>query len=298
MRHDPCRESRRRRGGARYAHVMTANQNQGKATQLPDEGALGRIPRYFLDDSALITSESVTINGALAQRLGRVMRARPGDELQLIEPSTNQLLQAVVDRVTRDQVICELVSSESLAPRTTPSLVLWPALIRPQRFDWMLEKVTELGVDEVRPVITERTIARGAVEQRLGRWRRIVVEASEQCRRDYVPLVTTPTSLAELLARERSAGCLRIVASAIEPDHRIVTVLQRRLAATASLDEVHLLVGPEGGLTPKESARVQVGGWRPISLGDRPLRAETASIAAVALALDALRDRSGLPSVR
>ena len=297
MRHDPCRESRRRRGGARYAHLMTANQNQGKATQLPDEGSLGRIPRYFLGDSALITSESVTINGALAQRLGRVMRVRPGDELQLIESSTNQLLQAVVDRVTRDQVICEIVSTAPLAPRTTPSLVLWPALIRPQRFDWMLEKVTELGVDEVRPVITERTIARGAVEQRLGRWRRVVVEASEQCRRDYVPLVTAPSSLAELLSRTRGEGRLRMVASAVEPDRRIVAVLQRRLEAASSLDEVHLLVGPEGGLTPEESARVRVEGWWPISLGDRPLRAETASIAAVALALDALRDWTGAPFV-
>ena len=268
---------------------MTAHQHQDRPPRLPDEGALGRIPRYFLDDSALSTSKSVTIDGALAQRLGRVMRARPGDELQLIEPSEGRLLHAAVTRVTRDRVLCEVVSTAPLVPRSTPSLVLWPALIRPQRFDWMLEKVTELGVDEVRPVITERTIARGDVEQRLRRWRRIVVEASEQCRRDYVPSVTAPISLSEALARKPSAGCLRIVASAVEPKQRIATVLQQRLAAAASLDEVHLLVGPEGGLTPEESARAQVEGWRPISLGDRPLRAETASIAAVALALDALR---------
>ena len=255
-----------------------------------DSGALGLVPRYFLDESARVEDERIVITGGKANRLKRVMRVRRDDRLELVHPSTDRLYWAVVERVTRDDVICGVIESRPLRALPPPRIVISASLIRPQRYDFMIEKATELGVDEIRPVWSQRAIIRGDAAQRLHRWRRLATEAAEQCRREYRPEIHAPVEVVDLIQESPAPKGLRLLASALEPDQRIAPIFEeRRAAGLAAPDPVHLLIGPEGGYTAAEAELARRHGWQPISLGNRPLRAETAAIIAIALTLEAAR---------
>jgi 16S rRNA (uracil1498-N3)-methyltransferase len=156
--------------------------------------------------------------------------------------------------------------------------VLFAALIKFERFEWLLEKATELGVGEVTPVKTERSEKglEAAALKRIGRWQRIAREASEQSRRARLPIIESPIELADALRIEEGhrfaleeAGARPILTAF--PDVR------------QPGDRVALLVGPEGGWTERERAAIVDAGWTTVSLGERILRAETAAIAALAI---------------
>ena len=238
-------------------------------------------PRYFLDATALRRGAEITLGPELSTRLNRVLRVKRGDLLELVDPSAGQIHQVVVERVQRDTVVCRTASSRPLPAPPRPRIVLHAALIRPQRFDLIVEKATELGVDEIRPIQSERSLIRGEVDSRLERWRRVAVEAAEQSRRDHVPVLRPPISMSELAPATTS---LRLIASTAERGRRISAAI-----GSADHAEVHILVGPEGGWTAAEAQTAQDRGWLPITLGPRPLRTETAAIVAVALIVDCLR---------
>ncbi len=238
-------------------------------------------PRYFLDPSAQRRDAEITLGPQLSTRLNRVLRVKREDPLELVDPSAGQIHHAVVQHVQRDTVICRITSTRPLPAAPRPRIVLHAALIRPQRFDLIVEKTTELGVDEICPIQSERSLIRGNADSRLERWRRLAVEASEQSRRDHVPALKPPISLSELAPAPNS---LNLIASTAEPSRRISEAL-----GPAHHDEVHILVGPEGGWTAAEAQTAQDQGWLPITLGPRPLRTETAAIAAITLITNHLR---------
>ena len=254
------------------------------------ERASGLVPRYFLDESAHVEDDAITISGGKANRLKRVMRVRRGDALELVHPLTDRLYRASVERVTGDEVICRINHRRPLEPLPPPRIVISASLIRPQRYDFMIEKATELGVDEIRPVWSQRALIRGDAAQRLHRWRRLATEAAEQCRREYRPEIHAPVEVVDLIQEAAAPNTLRLLASALEPDQRIAPIFEeRRREGLPAPDPVHLLIGPEGGYTSDEAELAQRCGWQPISLGNRPLRAETAAIIAIALTLEAAR---------
>ena len=248
-------------------------------------------PRYFLDTSARVEADRIVVIGRKAHRLKRVMRVRRGDVLELLHAGHDRLYRVEVERVTRDDVHCRIVACRPLRPLPPPPIVLSASLIRPQRYDFIIEKATELGVDEIRPVWSQRALIRGDATTRLARWRRIATEAAEQCRREDRPQIHPPVEVSELVAATPPPGSLCLLASALEPDRRIADVFRaRQQMGMPGPEQVHLLIGPEGGYTPEESSLARERGWQPISLGNRPLRAETAAIVAVVLTLEALRE--------
>ena len=256
----------------------------------PDGDDFGLVPRYFLDESARVEDDTIVITGGKANRLKRVMRMRRDDPLELVHPSTDRLYQAAVERVTRDDVICRVIESRPRRSLPPPRIVISASLIRPQRYDFMIEKATELGVDEIRPVWSHRAIIRGDASQRLHRWRRLATEAAEQCRREYRPEIHPPVQVTDLITEAQEPNSLRLLASALEPDQRIAPIFQqRRDEGLMPPSFVHLLIGPEGGYTLEEATLARSHGWQPISLSNRPLRAETAAIIAIALTLEAAR---------
>ena len=241
-------------------------------------------PRFFLDQTSTLHGGTITLGPQLSTRLNRVLRVRRSDRMELVDPSAGQVHRAAVERIERserDVVVCRIESSLLLAPPSRPRLILHPALIRPQRFDLIVEKATELGVDEIRPIRAERSRVRGEANARLARWRRLAAEASEQSRRDRVPVLSDPVRLSEL---EPTAGSLRLIASTSDTSLRISDAIGGR-----DVDVVRILVGPEGGWSATEEQAAHDLGWIPVTLGSRPLRAETAAIVAVALTVNCLR---------
>jgi 16S rRNA (uracil1498-N3)-methyltransferase len=151
--------------------------------------------------------------------------------------------------------------------------------------EWAIEKATELGVAAIAPVVARRSekhLAQAAAK-RVDRWRRIVQEAAQQSRRSDVPVVHDPISLAEHVKAASSAT--RIVLAEQERTTTLRAALEEAAtAAGAELPTLELAIGPEGGWAPEEEALFDANGWRAVSLGPRILRAETAAIAALAVA--------------
>jgi 16S rRNA (uracil1498-N3)-methyltransferase len=163
------------------------------------------------------------------------------------------------------------------SPESRFSLTLAAALIKPANFEWMLQKATELGTDEIIPLktlLSEMRIPQEKIESRLERWNRIIREASKQCRRYSVPTIRPPLDFFEFLCLEEFSSYTRILfyEQATEP-----------WQSSNPTDQIILCVGPEGGWDPLEIERAREAGFGIFGLGPWTLRAETAAIAAVSI---------------
>ena len=227
--------------------------------------------RFFVDE---VRSGRAEISGDDARHLTRVLRVEPGQRYEISD--NRHVYLAEVDTARKEHVTFRTL--EKLAePAPAVRLILCAALIKFDHFEWMIEKATELGVSEIVPVETirsERGLERAAWK-RVERWRRIALESSQQSRRAFLPEVSVPKSLRDVLALEAT---YRFV---LDEDH--AHPLNRALPAGRSLDDtVAVLIGPEGGWTAEERSQFSAS-WTPVSLGPLILRAETAAIAALAI---------------
>ena len=228
--------------------------------------------RFFVDR---VHSGHAQIDGADAHHLTRVLRVEAGQKFELSD--NHKVYLAEVESARKDLVVFAMV--EKLEPAPPPvRTTLLASLIRFERFEWMIEKVTELGVERVIPVDAERATPglERAAKKRLERWNRIGREASEQSRRDRLPVIEAPKSLQDAL--ELGADYRYHLEEACSPP-----LLGLLPGARRDKDQVALLVGPEGGWTDRERAAIAAGGWTSVSLGDQILRAETAAIAGLAI---------------
>ena len=233
--------------------------------------------RFFVDE---VRNGHAEISGDDAKHLTRVLRAEIGQRYEISD--NRNVYLAEIEMARKERVVFRTL--EKLETPSQPlRVVLCAALIKFDRFEWMIEKATELGVAEIVPVETvrsERGLERAA-RKRVERWRRIALEASQQARRAILPEIREPVSLREVLALQ--AG--RRYALDEQPG------LSRLAGSIEASDSVAILAGPEGGWTEEERASfIRVGpgvgigaGWTPVSLGPLILRAETAAIAALAI---------------
>jgi 16S rRNA (uracil1498-N3)-methyltransferase len=227
-------------------------------------------PRLFVP-GPLAKGEPVALEGNQAHYLARVMRAGEGDIVILCDDMTGEWAAQVVSIGKRE---VSLEAQENLRPREqVPDFWLCAALLKKDRFDLVLEKASELGVRRIRPVLGRRCVAD---KLNLERARAIVTEAAEQCARTALPELAEPVKL-ELLLRDWPSERRLFFADELggQPAAQ---------AFAAGRGPAALLIGPEGGFDDAEREAVRaLPQARPISLGPRILRGETATIAATAL---------------
>ena len=229
--------------------------------------------RRFIADAW--TETTATLTGDQAVHLARVLRAEPGQIYDVV--AGGFLHRAEITRVTETEVAFTL--HEELEANAALPLHLLLAVFKFDHFEWAVEKATELGVGTITPILARRTekhLAQAAVK-RVERWRRIALEAAKQSRRTDIPAIGDPVLLK--IALEQETAATRILLSETEQEVSLTSALQ-------SLDkrELALAIGPEGGWTPEEMALFTQHEWRHVTLGPRILRAETAAIAAIAIA--------------
>lgn len=212
--------------------------------------------------------------GANAAHLFRVLRAQVGQQFDVAAKGV--LRHGTIVEATIDQV--EFRLGAEVASAALPHLTVYLAVFKFDRLEWALEKLTELGVSRIVPVIAQRTeqhLARAA-SKRVERWRKVVREAAQQARRIAPPEISNPLALRQAVAGAQ--GC-RLVLS--EAEHGI----SLKNALAGSMPPLALAFGPEGGWSETELALLTAGGWKAASLGHTILRAETAAIAATAVAM-------------
>lgn len=226
-------------------------------------------PRLFVP-GPLGEGLAVVLQGNQAHYLSRVMRVVEGDAVVLCDDATGEWI-ARVGAVGKREVV--VVPETCRREREqVPDFTLCAALLKKPNFDLVLEKATELGVRRILPVITRRCVADAL---NLDRARTIITEAAEQCARTALPELVAPVKLESLL-RDWPQDRLLFFADENGGEPAAAAFAERGPAA--------LLIGPEGGFDDAERAAIRVVAQvRPISLGPRILRGETATIAATAL---------------
>lgn len=232
--------------------------------------------RFFVNE---IRSGTAELRGDQARHLSRVLRAEPGQQYEISDSRSAYLAEILEARV--DRVVFRVLEALD-SPEMPVQITLLAGLIKFDRFEWMIEKTTELGVDRILPVETARS-EKGlvkAAEKRVERWARIAREASQQARRLRAPEILPAAGLEAALAEP--ADCRYVLEEASAPP-----LLQQLPAARHRGVRVAMLVGPEGGWTDAERRLTATAGWLPVSLGPQVVRAETAAAAAVAVVTSA-----------
>lgn len=223
---------------------------------------------------------TAVLAGAQAAHLGRVLRAQPGVEADVV--AGGRVFHSRITEVLADEVRFALGEEVAAAPALPVTLAM--AVFKFDRMEWALEKATELGVATVQPLIAQRTekhLAQAA-EKRVERWRRIVHEAAQQSRRSDVPEVAAPAKLADRI--KAPAQCVRIVLAEQEHATTLRQAVEEAMESSgAELPALEIAIGPEGGWSAAEETLFASNGWRAVTLGARILRAETAAIAAMAV---------------
>ena len=227
--------------------------------------------RWIADE---VSGDEAVLTGRNAEHLSRVLRARIGQQFEVATPEGVRLGEIV--EIQPERVVFSLNAGQiSGLDKSTLRVHLYIAIFKFDRFEWAVEKCTELGVTNIVPVIAARTDAHLAIaaKKRVERWRRIAQEASQQSRRHSAPEVYNPEKLGK--AFDTAPG-RRIVLSEVERGQGLLCLLKNSL-------EFSLAVGPEGGWSGSELDLFQSNGWSSASLGTTILRAETAATAALAI---------------
>jgi len=227
--------------------------------------------RFFVDH---VHRRLAEITGPDAHHLTRVLRVEAGQQFEITD--NERVWLAEVETARKDLVRFRVVEEIAAGPEL-PEVTLYLALIRFERFEWAVEKATELGVTRIVPVDASRT-ERGLFEgarKRVERWQRIAREASEQSRRLRAPEVAQPIRLAEALQDGSAYRCWLDEQPAAKPLMSAFSPVEG--------DSCALLIGPEGGWTDTERGEFSRAGWTGASLGPTVLRAETAACAALAV---------------
>jgi 16S rRNA (uracil1498-N3)-methyltransferase len=229
------------------------------------------------------------LTGEQAAHLARVLRAQPGQVFDIVANGFLHRAEITSVRAASAEQDAEVAFTlhEELSSDAALPIHLLLAVFKFDHFEWAIEKATELGVARITPILARRTEKHLALAapKRADRWRRIALESSKQSRRTGIPQIADPAPLAAALARETAP--LRILLSETEQSLTLAAALQRASfnlqPATDNL-QLALAIGPEGGWTPEEMSLFTTHNWTHVTLGPRILRAETAAIAAIAIA--------------
>lgn len=237
--------------------------------------------RFFVPPE-LFNQAEIVFPAAISRQIFSVLRLKAGETVTILDNQGASRLVEIRELDPR-QVTGIAGSIQSAQGEPAVELTLCPALTQREKFEWILQKGTELGVKHFIPLITSRSLVQesGSREEKISRWRKILQEAAEQCGRGLIPDISTPMKLADFLNRS---------------DHLKGYILYEREKQTslaASLMEQFsngnrqtlIIVGPEGGFSSDEAARISLAGHLPVSLGNRILRMETAAVAACVICM-------------
>ena len=235
------------------------------------------IPRFYVD-ADLRAGTSCELPEEAAHHAANVLRIRPGDQVKLFNGRGGEY-GATVASLQRKKVVLQIESHEAVERESPLHVVLVQGISSGERMEFTIRKAVELGVAEIRPVLTASSVSRPKGDRAASRqahWQRIAISACEQCGRNRVPLVreldAVPGGVFEAGTRKLllSPGGETRLSKAVQGEHRFV-----------------LAAGPEAGFTADEENAFLKAGFQPVSMGPRILRTETAALAALA-ALNAL----------
>ncbi len=235
--------------------------------------------RRFFFDPTVRDGDRVFLSEEESRHITKVLRLKSGDKIEVLD-GLGAVFQAVITKVGR-QVEARIEEIMAREVGVGKPIRVWQAILKGDKMDWVVQKCTELGVSGLIPFQSSRCQGRlDTIQSRKKhqRWQRIGLEACKQCRRLHGVDIAAPTDYAESLWEVSADNPLRLLFWEEEKTTRLGDI--SGIDQAGALD---LMLGPEGGFTREEVELARLAGWRTVSLGDRILRAETATLSAVSI---------------
>jgi 16S rRNA (uracil1498-N3)-methyltransferase len=226
------------------------------------------MPRFFCTE-VVQPNATFALDARIAQHV-RVLRLREGASITLFD-GTGGEVPATLTQIGKREVLATTLAHVAIERETRRSVTLYPSLIANDRFDWLVQKATELGVTTIQPMFTERSQRiPGDVEKRAEHWRGVAIAACEQCGRNQIPKIHPPITLSDALT---ATGGQTLVLLDVDGAADV------SLATSTSSSAV--FIGPEGGFSSPELDALRKRCDHRLRLGPTVLRAETAAIASL-----------------
>ncbi len=230
---------------------------------------------FYLEEN-IISEQTIISSTDQLHHLRDVLRLKSGDRITIFDSAGREFLCSISD-ITRQQALLKIVERKADRPNKF-KLTVACALPKKSGMDDIIDKLTQIGVDSIIPLLTERVVVKAEEAQgsRLERWRKIALSAAEQSQRNTLPVIPGILSLTDLIS-DSTGYDLKLIPT-LEGKRRSF----RDIVAQKAPSSVLVLIGPEGDFTPEEVAQTVSAGFQAVTLGDNILRVETAAIAAAA----------------
>ena len=231
-----------------------------------------RTARFFCN--TINQDTSAVLTGDQFRHITKVLRLKNGDSVELFD-GDGTIAQAVIDKIEKNLVRLTLKDTKNYPKPQKNRIVIASSIAKGERFEMLVAKCTELGVDRIAPVIFERTVKQSIQQQRLDT---IALESAKQCQRLFLPVIDKPADFKDVIEKLKTdyPGA-KIIFGSLTSDAKSITIF--------NLDEYDIIafIGPEGGLTEDEENILKKINAQPVRLTDTILRVETAAIAFTAV---------------
>jgi len=244
------------------------------------------IPRFFIPPEAIDSQAGLVRykDPDIARQISKVLRLVKGDKLSLLDGKGN-IYHCFLEDYSKEMVIARISDRETSETQRTHITVAM-AVLKGERFEWALEKLTELGVASIVPIIVSRSVVRPdkEISNKIKRWRTILKESAEQCERSTIPCLVPPLNFRDWLSSQchPKAGQLKLICAERRNVPHFRNVLCNQ-GDNKSFSELIVVIGAEGGFTDEEVKMATEANFMPVSFGKRILRGETAAIYALTI---------------
>jgi 16S rRNA (uracil1498-N3)-methyltransferase len=242
------------------------------------------MPRFFTEDCLDPAATSLTLSGGDFHHIRDVLRLKTGDELTVCDGCGCDLI-CRIERFGPDRVELTILARQANQTEPVYQATLFQGLAKGEKMDTIIQKAVELGAARIVPVICRRSVARldqKDTAKKMQRWNRIAAEAAKQCGRGLMPTVGEPLSFAAAV-NEAARADIRLIPWENERVNSMRTELEHTGMPAGRPPVISVMIGPEGGFDAAEIAVALAAGIRPVSLGRRILRTETAGAVALAM---------------
>ena len=234
---------------------------------------------HLFADPSDVQDELLTITGPEVNHIRNVMRLKPGEEISVSIGGDGKEYRYGIESYTEDSVLCRLRFVKDKEVELPVKVLLFQGLPKADKMDLIVQKAVELGAAEIIPVSMERCVVKldaGKAAKKTARWQTIAESAASQSRRSIIPRVLAPMSMREAVEYAKAQTEVRVIPYELQEDDGSV---KQYLESLKEGQSVSIFIGPEGGFAPAEVELAKEAGIRPISLGRRILRTETAGLA-------------------
>lgn len=234
---------------------------------------------HLFADPSDVQDELLTITGPEVNHIRNVMRLKPGEEISVSIGGDDKEYRYGIESYTEDSVLCRLRFVKDKEVELPVKVLLFQGLPKADKMDLIVQKAVELGAAEIIPVSMERCVVKldaGKAAKKTARWQTIAESAASQSRRSIIPRVLAPMSMKEAVEYAKEQTEVRVIPYELQEDDGSV---KQYLESLKEGQSVSIFIGPEGGFAPGEVELAKEAGIRPISLGRRILRTETAGLA-------------------